>query len=85
MMTYLSQYPHAKVRPGAPLMPWSERSKIFAHGPGLKPTGLIAGQKTDFLVEISSATTTGQLDVAVVHVGSGKREPVRNQLNKFGT
>ncbi|CDW56754.1 filamin C [Trichuris trichiura] len=38
MMTYLSQYPHAKLRPGAPLKPPVEElspSQVLAYGPGL--------------------------------------------------
>lgn len=76
MMTYLSQYPHAKLLPGAPLMPWTPKSEIIATGPGLQPTGIVAGQPTDFLVDISGASAAGPLEVAVVHSASGKQEPV---------
>jgi len=34
MMTYLSQFPNAKLKPGAPLRPRTNPSKVRAYGPG---------------------------------------------------
>jgi len=34
MMTYLSQYPGAKLKTGAPLRPRTNRNKVRAYGPG---------------------------------------------------
>ena len=35
MMTYLSQYPNAKLKPGAPLRPKTNPSRVRAYGPGM--------------------------------------------------
>ena len=34
MMTYLSQFPNAKLKPGAPLRPKTNPNKVRAYGPG---------------------------------------------------
>jgi len=34
MMTYLSQFPSAKLKPGAPLRPRTNPSRVRAYGPG---------------------------------------------------
>jgi filamin len=34
MMTYLSQFPNAKLKPGAPLRQKTNPSKVRAYGPG---------------------------------------------------
>ena len=34
MMTYLSQFPHAKLKTGAPLRPRTNPAKVRAYGPG---------------------------------------------------
>ena len=34
MMTYLSQYPNAKLKTGAPLRPKTNPSRVRAYGPG---------------------------------------------------
>ncbi|XP_039654179.1 filamin-B-like, partial [Perca fluviatilis] len=39
MMTYLSQFPKAKLKPGAPLKPKLNPKKARAYGPGIEPTG----------------------------------------------
>ncbi len=36
MMTYLSQFPNCKLKPGAPLRPRTNPNKVRAYGPGLK-------------------------------------------------
>ena len=44
MMTYLSQFPDAKLKPGAPIskkkMKKGDPNKVKVYGPGVKPTGL---------------------------------------------
>jgi len=34
MMTYLSQFPHCKLKPGAPLRPKTNPARVRAYGPG---------------------------------------------------
>ena len=34
MMTYLSQFPNAKLKPGAPLRPKTNPNRVRAYGPG---------------------------------------------------
>ena len=34
MMTYLAQFPNAKVKPGAPLRPRTNPARVRAYGPG---------------------------------------------------
>jgi len=36
MMTYLSQFPNAKLKPGAPLRPKTNPARVKAYGPGTK-------------------------------------------------
>lgn len=36
MMTYLSQFPNAKLKPGAPLRQRTNPSKVRAYGPGIR-------------------------------------------------
>ena len=40
MMTYLSQFPSAKLKPGAPLRPRTNPHKVRAYGPGNPHTEL---------------------------------------------
>jgi len=37
MMTYLSQFPNAKLKPGAPLRPRTNPARVRAYGPGINP------------------------------------------------
>nr|CAI5823933.1 unnamed protein product [Callosobruchus analis] len=79
MMTYLSQYPNAKIKPGAPLRPKRDFNKVRAYGPGLDPTGHEVGIPTSFTVETFAA---GQGKVDVILVGPrGQREPVDIRFN----
>ena len=57
MITYLSQFPHAKVKPGAPL-----RARIKVYGSGLDSKGNIVDQSTSFTVETFSP---GTLEISV--------------------
>ncbi|XP_076447622.1 filamin-A-like isoform X2 [Babylonia areolata] len=62
MMTYLSQFPNAKLKPGAPLRPRINPARVRAYGPGLEPKGNQVGAPARFTVETFSA---GKGDVAV--------------------
>lgn len=74
MMTYLSQFPRAKLKPGAPLRPRTNPKKVRAYGPGIEPTGVLCGIPTNFTVETCSA---GKGEVAVdVTNPKNQKEPV---------
>ncbi|CAH1153671.1 unnamed protein product [Phaedon cochleariae] len=64
MMTYLSQYPNAKIKPEAPLRPRTNVNKVRVYGPGVEPTGQAVGAPSSFTVETFSAGN-GQVEVIV--------------------
>ncbi|XP_050519631.1 filamin-A isoform X3 [Diabrotica virgifera virgifera] len=79
MMTYLSQYPNAKLKPGAPLRPRTNVNKVRVYGPGIEPTGVVVGAPAIFTVETFSA---GRADVEViVENPRGQREPADVKFN----
>ncbi|XP_028309662.1 filamin-A isoform X6 [Gouania willdenowi] len=55
VMTYLSQFPKAKLKPGAPLRPKLNPKKARAYGPGVEPVGNVVMKKAVFTVETISA------------------------------
>lgn len=57
MITYLSQFQHAALKPGAPL-----RSRVRTYGQGLEYTGNVVNEAATFTVETFRA---GTLDVTV--------------------
>ena len=65
MMTYLSQFPQAKLKPGAPLRPKQNASRVRAYGPGLEPKGNMVGQQAKFTVETFGAGK-GNLELLVL-------------------
>ncbi|XP_050067857.1 filamin-A isoform X5 [Anopheles maculipalpis] len=79
MMTYLSQYPNAKLKPGAPLRPRTNHSRVRAYGPGIEPTGPTVGAPANFTVETFSAGK-GNVDVAVQNP-NGNPEKVDCRFN----
>ncbi|XP_063113409.1 filamin-B isoform X5 [Cavia porcellus] len=62
VMTYLSQFPKAKLKPGAPLKPKLNPKKARAYGRGIEPTGNMVKQPAKFTVDTISA---GQGEVIV--------------------
>lgn len=80
MMTYLSQYPSAKLKPGAPLRPRTNPNRVRAYGPGIEPSGPVVGAPANFTVETFSAGK-GQIDVTVENP-NGQLEPVDIRFNK---
>lgn len=74
MMTYLSQFPKAKLKPGAPLRPRLNPNRVRAYGPGLEPKGNQVGAPARFTVETFSAGQ-GSLEVTVLNP-KGKKETV---------
>ncbi|XP_074644606.1 filamin-C-like isoform X4 [Tubulanus polymorphus] len=73
MMTYLSQFPNAKLKPGAPLRPKTNPTKVRAYGPGIEPKGNSVGAQARFTVETFSAGK-GKVEVSVINP-QGIQEP----------
>ncbi|XP_059165585.1 filamin-A-like isoform X3 [Physella acuta] len=71
MMTYLSQFPNAKLKPGAPVRPRLNPSRVRAYGPGLEPTGNQVGAPARFTVETFSAGK-GSLEIIVLNPKGAK-------------
>ncbi|ELU02482.1 hypothetical protein CAPTEDRAFT_100310, partial [Capitella teleta] len=71
MMTYLSQFPNAKLKPGAPLRPKTNPARVRAYGPGIEPTGNSVGAPARFTVETFSAGR-GELEITVLNPKGGK-------------
>uniref|UniRef100_A0A8C3NHW6 Uncharacterized protein n=1 Tax=Geospiza parvula TaxID=87175 RepID=A0A8C3NHW6_GEOPR len=56
VMTYLSQFPKAKLRPGAPVRPrLPEPGRARAYGPGIEPQGNVVLRPAQFTVETLEA------------------------------
>ncbi|KAL1007835.1 hypothetical protein UPYG_G00092250 [Umbra pygmaea] len=80
VMTYLSQFPKAKLKPGAPLKPKLNPKKARAYGPGLEPVGNRVMRPAHFTVDSFSA---GQGQVTVyVEDPAGTREEVKAVPNE---
>ncbi|KAL1436102.1 hypothetical protein MTO96_010848 [Rhipicephalus appendiculatus] len=79
MMTYLSQFPNAKLKDKAPLRLQTNPARVRCYGPGIEPTGVVVGAPTTFTVETFSA---GQGDVkAHVDAPGGQKIPVDIRYN----
>ncbi|XP_067915419.1 filamin-C isoform X1 [Heterodontus francisci] len=55
VMTYLSQFPKAKLKPGAPLRTKINPKKARAYGPGIEPHGNVVLKPAEFTVETINA------------------------------
>lgn len=66
MMTYLSRFPHAKPKAGAPLQTKPNPARVRAYGPGLEPTGNVVGAPARFTVETIGAGN-GEVEVTVLN------------------
>ena len=74
MMTYVSYFPEAKLKPGAPLRPRVHpSSKCYAKGPGVEPKGLVAKKPADFTV-FTQGAGRGRLGVSVIGPGKVEQE-----------
>ncbi|XP_058844915.1 filamin-B isoform X2 [Acipenser ruthenus] len=87
VMTYLSQFPKAKLKPGAPLKPKLNPKKARAYGPGIEPSGNTVLRPAVFTVDTVSA---GQGELTVyIEDPAGTREEVKpvpnNDKNKTYT
>ena len=66
VITYLSQFPEAKLRPGAPIKDRGDPSKLKVYGDGLKSVGIsISDSHAEFFVDVSEAKPFGSLKVAI--------------------
>uniref|UniRef100_A0A8C4EIE9 Filamin B n=1 Tax=Dicentrarchus labrax TaxID=13489 RepID=A0A8C4EIE9_DICLA len=74
VMTYLSQFPKAKLKPGAPLKPKLNPKKARAYGPGIEPTGNRVMRPAVFTVDTFSAGQ-GQVTVYLDHPDGTREEP----------
>jgi len=81
MMTYLSQFPGAKLKENAPLRSSAfNPARVRCYGPGLQATGVCVGVETPFTIETFSAG--GQADVeVVVEDPKGNKVPVEVKYN----
>uniref|UniRef100_A0A3Q2QDY1 Filamin C n=1 Tax=Fundulus heteroclitus TaxID=8078 RepID=A0A3Q2QDY1_FUNHE len=86
VMTYLSQFPKAKLKPGAPLKPKQLfPDKVKAYGPGIEPHGNKVLQPAVFTVETLEAGS-GEVLVFVEDPEGHKEEAkVKPNKNKNGT
>ncbi|XP_027134628.1 filamin B a isoform X2 [Larimichthys crocea] len=80
VMTYLSQFPKAKLKPGAPLKPKLNPKKARAYGPGIEPTGNRVKRPAVFTVDAFSAGQ-GQVTVYLDHP-DGTREELKAEPNE---
>ncbi len=74
MMTYLSQYPNAKLKPGTPLRPKTNAARVRCYGKGIEPTGNHVDAPAKFFIETSNAGK-GDVDVIILNP-RGQKEPV---------
>ncbi|KAL5112591.1 Filamin-A [Taenia crassiceps] len=68
MMTYLSQFPNAKLKEGAPLRPKINPARVRAYGPGLEETGNTVNSVARFTVDTFAA---GRADLEVIILTAG--------------
>ncbi|KAM3621534.1 uncharacterized protein V6R79_012576 [Siganus canaliculatus] len=80
VMTYLSQFPKAKLKPGAPLKPKLNPKKARAYGPGIEPTGNRVMRPAVFTVDTFSAGQ-GPVTVYLDHP-DGTREELKPEPNE---
>lgn len=73
MMTYLSQFPNAKLKPGAPTRPRVNPARVRAYGPGLEPKGNQVGAPARFTVETFSAGK-GSVEVTILNPKGSKEQ-----------
>ncbi len=81
MMTYLSQYPNARLKPGAPVKPKNYANQVRCYGSGLNQTGHIIDKPVIFHIE-TCAAGLGKVDVIIVNP-NGQTDEVRMNSNQF--
>ena len=80
MMTYLSQYPRAKLKSGAPIKPKTNSARVRCYGKGIEPSGNHVDAPAKFHVE-TFAAGQGNVEVIVINP-KGQREKVRRENEK---
>ncbi|XP_078597418.1 filamin-A-like isoform X26 [Branchiostoma floridae x Branchiostoma japonicum] len=85
VMTYVSQFPQAKLKPGAPLRPKTNPNKVRVFGKGVEATGNQVGSPAPFTIDTFSAGG-GDIKVSVENP-RGKQEQFKleENLNKAKT
>uniref|UniRef100_A0A7N8XHM8 Filamin B n=1 Tax=Mastacembelus armatus TaxID=205130 RepID=A0A7N8XHM8_9TELE len=81
VMTYLSQFPKAKLKPGAPLKPKLNPKKVRAYGPGIEPTGNRVLRPAVFTIDTFSAGQ-GQVTVYLDHPDGTREEQLIPEPNE---
>uniref|UniRef100_A0A8C5FXD9 Filamin B n=1 Tax=Gadus morhua TaxID=8049 RepID=A0A8C5FXD9_GADMO len=81
VMTYLSQFPKSKLKPGAPLKPKLNPKKARAYGRGIEPTGNHVMRPAVFTVDTFSSGQA-QITVYVEDPAGLKEEAVLNEGKK---
>jgi len=66
MMTYLSRFPNARLKTGAPVQEKTNPARVKAFGPGLEPTGNVVNAPARFIVETAGAGP-GNVEVVVLN------------------
>jgi len=80
MMTYLSQFPSAKLKPEAPIRSASGNpARVRCYGPGLQATGVCVGAETHFTVETFSAGK-GNIEITIMNPENAQ-VPVETKYN----
>ena len=82
MMTYVSQFPDAKLKPGAPIRQKGDPSKVMVSGPGVESEGVTMGTPVLFYVDTQEAGH-GNLEAHID--GSEDEIEVRIENKKDGT
>ena len=71
-MTYVSYFPEAKCKPGAPLTKkMNDANNCRAWGPGIEPEGLVVNSPAEFFVE-ATGSSKGKVNVTVL--GPGRKQ-----------
>jgi len=79
VMTYLSQFPKAVLKPGAPLRPKTNAKKVRAYGKGVEATGNKIGMTAPITIETIGA---GKGDVVVMLTDpDGQQQQLKTKAN----
>ena len=70
MMTYLSQFPNATLKPGAPLIKSDNKSQIKVSGFGIEQNKVKVGEEAHFEVEDINSTD-GKLEIQIIDSAGG--------------
>lgn len=78
MMTYLSQYPNSKLKPGAPLREKTDFSKVQVYGAGIESGKISVDRPIEFFLKADDykAGEKSRLFVRVVHKATRTELPV---------